>query len=109
MACYKSGGCGVYENRSCNECPASKPEYLERNKKHTNEYVIRNLWTIEHLAAALISCREEEDWDYNYDDEPYVCGYYDVFTTSDGEKFSDFEGALEHELWWLKQEVSDSE
>lgn len=28
MTCYKSGGCGVYENRSCNECPASKPEYL---------------------------------------------------------------------------------
>lgn len=27
--CYKlGGGCGVYENRSCEECPASKPEYL---------------------------------------------------------------------------------
>lgn len=31
--CYKSGGCGYYENRSCNECPASKPEYLLRDKK----------------------------------------------------------------------------
>ena len=30
MKCYKSGGCGVYENRGCNECPASKLEYLER-------------------------------------------------------------------------------
>lgn len=30
MKCYKSGGCGVYENRSCYECPASKPEYLKR-------------------------------------------------------------------------------
>ncbi len=28
MSCYKSGGCGVYEMRSCDECPASKPEYL---------------------------------------------------------------------------------
>ena len=28
MTCYKSGGCGVYENRSCSECPASKPEYV---------------------------------------------------------------------------------
>lgn len=27
MNCYKSGGCGVYENRSCAECPASKPDY----------------------------------------------------------------------------------
>lgn len=33
MSCYKSGGCGVYEMYSCSECPASKPEYLNRNKK----------------------------------------------------------------------------
>ena len=33
MSCYKSGGCGVYEMYSCSECPASKPEYLERQKK----------------------------------------------------------------------------
>lgn len=32
--CYRKGGCGPYEMRSCNECPASKPEYAERyNKK----------------------------------------------------------------------------
>lgn len=31
MTCYKSGGCGVYEMRSCSECPASKPEYLNMN------------------------------------------------------------------------------
>lgn len=30
MTCYKSGGCGVYENRSCSECPASKPEYANK-------------------------------------------------------------------------------
>ena len=34
MTCYKSGGCGVYENRSCNECPASKPEYVYRKYNH---------------------------------------------------------------------------
>lgn len=28
MECYKNGGCGVYENRSCSECPASKPTYV---------------------------------------------------------------------------------
>ena len=33
MKCYRSGGCGPYENRSCSECPASKPSYLEKNKK----------------------------------------------------------------------------
>lgn len=30
MKCYRSGGCGPYEMYSCNECPASKPEYLKR-------------------------------------------------------------------------------
>lgn len=33
MRCYRSGGCGPYENRSCTECPASKPSYLERGKR----------------------------------------------------------------------------
>ena len=33
MACYKIGGCGAYEMYSCSECPASKPEYLNRNNK----------------------------------------------------------------------------
>lgn len=28
MQCYREGGCGPYEGRSCTECPASKPEYL---------------------------------------------------------------------------------
>lgn len=30
MTCYRDGGCGPYEMLSCGECPASKPEYLER-------------------------------------------------------------------------------
>lgn len=32
MACYRKGGCGPYENRSCNECPASNPEYADKYK-----------------------------------------------------------------------------
>lgn len=32
MICYRNGGCGPYENRSCGECPASKPEYVKRYK-----------------------------------------------------------------------------
>lgn len=30
MECYKSGGCGVYEMYACNECPASKPDYVKK-------------------------------------------------------------------------------
>lgn len=29
MTCYREGGCGPYEMLPCQECPASKPEYLE--------------------------------------------------------------------------------
>lgn len=30
MTCYKpTQGCGVYENRSCSECPYSKPPKVE--------------------------------------------------------------------------------
>lgn len=32
MTCYRMGGCGPYEGRSCSECPASKITYLERYK-----------------------------------------------------------------------------
>lgn len=42
IKCYRTGGCGPYENRSCSECPASKPiykclhgcEHLEYCKSH---------------------------------------------------------------------------
>ncbi len=78
----------------------------KQNKKNTNEYAIRNLWSIEQLASELIRYREEKCWDYDYDDEPYVCGRYDIFITSDDEEFSDFEEAVEHEIWWLNQEVN---
>lgn len=108
MVCYKTGGCGAYEMYACSECPASKPSYLNKNKKNTNEYAIRNLWPAKKLAAALISYRTEDDWDYDCNDELYVCGSYDVFTTSDGEEFGDFDEAVDHELWWMTQEVDYS-
>lgn len=31
MPCYRNGGCGPYEMRPCNECPASKPDYAKKN------------------------------------------------------------------------------
>lgn len=35
MSYYRFGGCGPYENRSCSECPASKPEYAQKRQKQT--------------------------------------------------------------------------
>lgn len=33
MPCYRSGGCGPYENLSCSVCPASRPEYNPERAK----------------------------------------------------------------------------
>lgn len=33
MSCYRNGSCGPYEMLSCGDCPASKPEYLEKDKQ----------------------------------------------------------------------------
>ena len=33
IQCYRKEGCSNYEMRSCTECPASKPEYLKRYRK----------------------------------------------------------------------------
>lgn len=37
MNCYRAGGCGPYEMRSCGECPASKESYLRRREKSIKE------------------------------------------------------------------------
>jgi hypothetical protein len=34
MKCYRNGGCGPYELLSCNECPASKPDYNKNYDLH---------------------------------------------------------------------------
>ena len=69
MACYRDGGCGPYEMYSCNECPASKPDYKKaksyppyldypkERKKLTNADKIRQMsdeelaeWYYEHQS-----------------------------------------------------------
>lgn len=53
MTCYRNGGCGPYEMYSCNERPASKPEYLRTRKTIiTNGDRIRAM-TDEELAELL--------------------------------------------------------
>lgn len=37
MSCYRKDGCGPYETYSCLECPASKPEYVNR---YTNQKAV---------------------------------------------------------------------
>ena len=43
MACYRKGGCGPYEGRSCSECPASKETYLNKSRVQQSIENIQNI------------------------------------------------------------------
>lgn len=96
MACYRDGGCGPYEMYSCNECPASKPDYKKvkdhppyldyqkEQKKHTNaDKYFRNA-TDEELAERL---SKQNSWNCPPHDKICLDNCYDCW------------------LDWLKQEV----
>ena len=63
MPCYKSGGCGAYEMRSCRECPASKPEYLLRSK-HPCDGCDHGWGTANENGVEVCNdtCKEFKDW-----------------------------------------------
>ena len=66
MTCYRKGGCGPYEMYSCSECPASKPEYLER--EHPEE---KKDDLINQLFSGVLSSGKRCDlckqpYNYNY-------------------------------------------
>lgn len=72
----------------------------------TNEEMLRSL-PLRDLASLIIRHEYEEDWDYDYDESPFLWGYRTTLVTSDGVRFDeyDYEAALEHECWWLQQEA----
>lgn len=72
----------------------------------TNEEMLRSL-PLKELASLVIRHKYEEDWDYDYDENPFFWGYKTYLVTSDGLEFDklDYEDALEHECWWLQQEA----
>lgn len=68
MQCYRDGGCGPYEGRSCTECPASKPDYKQRKMAKTNKPL--KDWT---LGEVQEYCRKTECEDCIFDtDAPEV-------------------------------------
>lgn len=67
------------------------------NRRHINEMPNRK------LAEMLINSSERPDYDYDYEENMYQCGTIDVFHTSDGSEFTDWDEALNHESWWLDQ------
>lgn len=70
MACYREGGCGPFEMYSCNVCPASKPEYLNRapKKPKTHRDMLRSKSDEElaawfHVVADCEGCPVTENFD----------------------------------------------
>lgn len=72
----------------------------------TNEEKIKSL-SRKELAALLIQKNFEEDIDYDYDENPYLWGYFTTYVTSDGQEFHEdnYDYALEYECWWLAQDA----
>ncbi len=56
MKCYRDGGCGPYEGRACNECPASKPDY--QNSKSENE--VADSLSLDKTLKGLACCNSEK-------------------------------------------------
>lgn len=73
----------------------------------TNEDYIKSL-DRKNLAMALINTSEVPD--YGDDDDGWDLPFMrTMHVTSDRMEFDDYEGALEHECWWLAQEREDEE
>lgn len=73
----------------------------------TNLDYIRNL-PIERIAELTLREIVEEDYVDNWDDEPEYWGLTSYYRCSDGKEYYDYDEALEHEIWWLKQERTET-
>lgn len=55
------------------------------------------------FAKQLVQMCEEETIEYDWDENPVDGFPYTYWLTSDGENFTDYDEAIEHEVWWLRQ------
>lgn len=55
MSCYRKGGCGPYEMRSCSECPASSPEYALRYSSGLDKVSVGNFPSVGSSEGHIIS------------------------------------------------------
>lgn len=69
---------------------------------------IRSL-DVKQLAELLVQCESEPEYDYDWDEELQYEGQVDVYVTSDGERFDQYSDAVQHECWWLNQEIARGE
>lgn len=96
--------------------PACLLKYLQRNgylaerrsmgQPYSNRRWLNGL-TNREFAKHLINSSTNPD--YDYDDNLVECGEIDIYTTTDGTIFYDYEEALDYETRWLGQEHPDAD
>ena len=75
----------------------------ERNEKAmTNREYLESL-SKRDLAVLIIAQCEDETEEYDWDESPIDGFPYTYWRTSDGEEFLDYNEAIDHEVWWLRQ------
>ena len=105
---------GVGENHLGEILMRVRSELSKQNKDiYTNEEWVKSL-TRKRLAELLIREKVEPDYDEGIDGEIYYLRDITCYVTSDGMQFyEDYDGAIEHECWWLAQirtkEAGDNE
>ena len=92
---------GVNPAKTDEKCPKSglqDPRYEEMtNRRHLESMSDHDLAVV--LVEMCEGTTEEYDWDENPTD-----GYpYTYWRTSDMEEFLDYNEAVDHEIWWLRQ------
>ena len=61
--------------------------------------------SIRKLASLMVDTHIEEDYDYDSDDELYLCGMRTLYSTTDSEEFSSLDAAVSHQIELFDQEV----
>ena len=63
------------------------------------------------FAKHLVQMCEEETVEYDWDENPIDGFPYTFWLTSDGKRFdsADYDEAIEHEVWWLRQPRRETE
>lgn len=101
---YICPSCGLEVNNpaktdgKCPKCGFQDPRYGEMtNRRHLESLSDHDLAVV--LVEMCEDITEEYDWDENPTD-----GYpYTYWRTSDAEEFLDYNEAVDHEIWWLRQ------
>lgn len=101
---YLCPNCGLEVNSpaktdgKCPKCGFQDPRYGEMtNRRHLESMSDHD------LAVVLVEMCEDTTEEYDWDENP-TDGYpYTYWRTSDMEEFLDYNEAVDHEIWWLRQ------